>query len=88
MVVIENAMVRIKDSIGRLPIVDGELDGVEEGGEDHVVAPSSASKRVLADGTYATESAYSAAVTTTVSGDRKPSIRSIFTIYSSFCPCW
>jgi coatomer subunit beta len=84
---IKDALRGIRNSVGELPILDTEQrllekEGVEETNGTEVHVSSSASRRVLADGTYATESAFSeskaAARLEAVKGASKPPLRSIF----------
>lgn len=89
---IKDALRGIRNSLGELPILDTEQrllekgDGEEVNGSTAPVAPS-ASRRVLADGTYATESAFSdsqtAAKLEAVKGATKPPLRCM-TLISTF----
>ena len=85
---IKDALRRIRNSVGELPILDTEQrllekekdEGEMNGTETHVVIGSSTT-RVLADGTYATESALTeskaAAKLEAVKGASKPPLRCI-----------
>ncbi len=74
-------MASIRESIGEIPIVESE-ERQKEGMEsivDGVVSPIVKGPKVLADGTYATESAYSKAPTSPIFDQhRKASLRGIF----------
>jgi len=81
---IKDALRGIRNSVGELPILDTEQrllekDGDEEINGTEVHVSSSASRRVLADGTYATESAFTeskaAARLEVVKGASKPPLR-------------
>ena len=86
---IKDALRGIRNSVGELPILDTEQRLLEKEGEEEtngteVHVSSSASRRVLADGTYATESAFSeskaAARLEAVKGASKPPLRSIIPV--------
>jgi len=75
---IKGALSEIRDGMGKLPIVDSELhalaelEAAKESGDDQ---PKLVTKtRVTADGTYATESAYT---TTTVKKEEAPALRQL-----------
>lgn len=84
---IKDALRGIRNSVGELPILDTEqrlLDKQDEEGEmngTEIHVSSSSSRRVLADGTYATESALTeskaAAKLEAVKGASKPPLRCI-----------
>ena len=82
---IKRALREIRNSIGELPILDVEQrslekDEAEPNGTEAEVAVSSSSRRVLADGTYATESALTEAgnaKSKAVTGVSKPPLRCI-----------
>lgn len=88
---IKDALRRIRNSVGELPILDTEQrllekqDDNEANGaaaEPHV---QSSSRRILADGTYATESAFieskAAAKLEAVKGAQKPPLRCTYPFY-------
>ena len=90
---IKNALRGIRNSVGELPILDAEqrllenrdVDKMDEENETtaHV---SKGTRRVLADGTYATESAFTeskdAAKANAVNGVLKPPLRCMFLAFS------
>jgi coatomer subunit beta len=67
--IIEAAMTEIRACIGALPIVEQEEEAV---GAETKPQPVTHSQRVLADGTYATETAYSSVLSPTVTMSRHP----------------
>jgi coatomer subunit beta len=75
---IKDALRGIRNSVGELPILDTEQrllekeDGYAIGME--IIVPST-SRRILADGTYATESALTKSQVKAVSGGSKPPLR-------------
>lgn len=70
-------MSKIRQSLGEIPIVDDEIRkaaGEQTEGDNQAPGSVSAptSRLVTADGTYATQSIFSAAVTTTKKEERPP----------------
>ncbi|KAG9309077.1 adaptin N terminal region-domain-containing protein [Chiua virens] len=83
---IEQAMVEVRAVLGEIPILaaemrDAEGNSIAEGGEEDGVgaAQSGGTKpKVLADGTYATETAYTSSTAATVSTTKsKPPLRAL-----------
>lgn len=73
-------MSKVRQSLGEIPIVDDEIRkaaGEQTDAENPTAqaggnAPASSSRLVTADGTYATQSIFSAAVTAAKKEDRPP----------------
>lgn len=84
---IERAMVEVRGTLGEIPILAAEIreaegNGLVEGGEEEEAVTGrsgGARPKVLADGTYATETAYTASAPVTVATSKsKPPLRGMF----------
>jgi coatomer subunit beta len=75
---IKDALRGIRNSVGTLPILDTEQQLLEKEDSDtngtEIIVPSM-SRRVLADGTYATESALTKSQVNVGGGESKPPLR-------------
>lgn len=78
---IRAVMSKVRQALGEIPIVDDEIRkaaGDQPEGEQNAAAPpsaatgSSASRLVTADGTYATQSVFSASVSVSKKEERPP----------------
>ena len=72
--VINLAMGQIMESVGKIPILDSEIEGDKE---DAVVEQKKTGRKLLADGTYATESAFTSGTTAGKDTVIKHPVRSI-----------
>lgn len=84
---IERAMVEVRGVLGEIPILAAEIreaegNGLVEGGEEDGAATGQSGgtrPKVLADGTYATETAYTASAPVNVTASKsKPPLRGMF----------
>lgn len=74
-------MLKIRQALGEIPIVDDEIrkatqqadsEAASAAAAETVTSTSSSSRLVTADGTYATQSVFSAGVTSAKKEDRPP----------------
>ncbi|KAJ2232750.1 coatomer subunit beta [Coemansia sp. RSA 1286] len=88
---IRDVWTKLREAIGELPLLAAEQrealeaasGATEETAPTNVSATPSASRRVLADGTYATESSLTAQTTTAIKLDSKPPLRAVL-LHSDF----
>ncbi|KAJ2597972.1 coatomer subunit beta [Coemansia sp. RSA 1721] len=88
---IRDVWTKLREAIGELPLLAAEQrealeaasGATEETASTNVSATPSASRRVLADGTYATESSLTAQTTTAIKLDSKPPLRAVL-LHSDF----
>ncbi|KAJ1998245.1 coatomer subunit beta, partial [Coemansia sp. S85] len=88
---IRDVWTKLREAIGELPLLAAEqreLEAAKESGdkspqEQAVTVSVPASRRVLPDGTYATESAMTAVASTTIKLDSKPPLRAVL-LHSDF----
>ena len=69
-------MAAFMDSIGPLPIIDFEDNVKEESSEDTSKSTQKSVSKVLADGTYATETIFSTSAATKAEKDSKTCLKS------------
>lgn len=77
-----SVMAKVRQSLGEIPMVDDELrkasgENAEAAGAPATTAaaPAANARLVTADGTYATQSIFSAATTTAAKKDERPPLR-------------